>query len=107
MDTSFLYPISDIKIINIKMTSMFPELLFPFSSNCIELTLSRKTKFGSTFHPCSFIKRLTHKIFEITSSNDTNSASVELRVSFFCFVDVEEIEPQPRDIHAPVWLFLS
>jgi hypothetical protein len=25
----------------------------------------------------------------------------------FCFVDVEEIEPLPRAIQAPVWLFLS
>jgi hypothetical protein len=48
------------------------------------------------------MKSFDQRIFDMTSSNPTSSALVELQVLTFCFVEMEQIVPEPRVKVAPV-----
>jgi hypothetical protein len=55
-----------------------------------------------TSKPWASMKSFDQRIFDTMSSNPTNLALVELQVLTFCFVEMEQMVPEPRAIVAPV-----
>jgi hypothetical protein len=62
---------------------------------------------GFDLKTLSFNEKFRPKDLWYNVVNPMNSASVELWVLTFCFVEMEQIVPEARDIVAPVWLFIS
>ena len=89
----------------------------PFLSSWIALVLSCsmitsdprgfKGEFISTDRTCDSKKCSIHMTKVMASSTPTSSASVELLVLIFCFVDIDSILPCPKVRQAPVWLLQS
>ena len=79
----------------------------PFSASRIVLLLSWYIVIVGTYSPCATRKHLVHRTCAIALSMANNSASMELFVLSFCFVDAEYIAPFPRLITTPVLLLMS
>ncbi len=82
------------------------ELALPFLSSRIALLLSWNMMFLLTLYPCALINNLVHSTILIESSAPTSSASVELQVLSFCFLEINKGAPPLPSIFrtAPVWL---
>ncbi len=94
------------KYLMLRWQVLQPLDIFPLFATFIVLMLSWYSTLSFMSQPWAARKYLTHNTIGIILSIPTDSASVELLVFNFCFVELEYIAPFPIVITPPVWLLI-